>query len=87
MGAVFEPKDISRKPRKKVTHDSIKDIVPETNYTQEDKWIWANSLIVYLLLTIVKKHNQWSKDFFKLFTYVEMCNYLIPKINANISLT
>lgn len=38
MGAVFEPKDLSKKPRKKVTYDSIKDIVPGTNDTPEDNW-------------------------------------------------
>lgn len=53
MGAVFESKDLSRKPRKKVIHDSIKDIDPEAKDTPEDNWI-INS---YWLFTPVLSDN------------------------------
>jgi hypothetical protein len=37
MGAVFGPKKLSRKPRKKISHDSIKDILPNTSENSEEK--------------------------------------------------
>jgi hypothetical protein len=35
MGAVFRPKKLSRRPRKKISSDSIKDILPETSEDSE----------------------------------------------------
>jgi hypothetical protein len=37
MGAVFRPKKLSRKPRKKISDDSIKDILPDTSESSEEK--------------------------------------------------
>ncbi len=37
MGAVFKPKDISNKHRKKISNESIKDINPETDDSSKDK--------------------------------------------------
>jgi hypothetical protein len=37
MGSVFEPKDLSKKPRKKISHDSVKDILPDTPDNLEEK--------------------------------------------------
>lgn len=41
MGAVFKPKDITNKHRKKIVNESIKDIKPETgdssNENNEEK--------------------------------------------------
>lgn len=37
MGTVFEPKNLSRKPRKKMSQDSEKDILPDTPENSEDK--------------------------------------------------
>jgi len=37
MGSVFEPKDLSKKPRKKISQDSAKDILPETPENLEEK--------------------------------------------------
>jgi hypothetical protein len=37
MGSVFEPKNLSKKPRKKISHDSVKDILPDTLETSEEK--------------------------------------------------
>lgn len=37
MGAVFRPKKLSKKPRKKIAHDSIKDILPDTSDSSEEK--------------------------------------------------
>lgn len=31
MGAVFGPKRLSKKPRKKISRESIKDILPDTS--------------------------------------------------------
>ncbi len=37
MGAVFKPRDISNKSRKKISNESIKDINPETDDSSKDK--------------------------------------------------
>ena len=37
MGSVFEPKNLSKKPRKKIYHDSVKDILPDTPENLEEK--------------------------------------------------
>ena len=37
MGSVFTPKKLSRKPRKKISHDSIKDILPDTSENSDEK--------------------------------------------------
>jgi hypothetical protein len=37
MGSVFEPKNLSKKPRKKISHDLVKDILPDTPENLEEK--------------------------------------------------
>jgi hypothetical protein len=35
MGAVFGPKKLSKKSRKKISHESVKDILPDTSQNSE----------------------------------------------------
>lgn len=37
MGSVFAPKNLSKKPRKKISYDSVKDILPDTPENWEEK--------------------------------------------------
>jgi hypothetical protein len=37
MGSVFEPKNLSKKPRKKISDSSVKDILPDTPENLEEK--------------------------------------------------
>ncbi len=37
MGAVFKPKDMSNKHRKKFSNEAIKDINPENNDSSKEK--------------------------------------------------
>ncbi len=37
MGTVFGPKKLARKPRKKISRDSIKDILPDISANSEEK--------------------------------------------------
>ncbi len=57
MGSVFEPKNLSKKPRKKIYHDSIKDILPDTPENLEEnkiiKLILINCLIRYFIYIFI----------------------------------
>lgn len=37
MGSVFEPNDLSKKTKKKISNNSMEDIIPKTNDTSENK--------------------------------------------------
>jgi len=37
MGAVFGPKKLASRPRKKISRDSIKDILPDISANSEEK--------------------------------------------------